>query len=188
MESTHTIDLVFWGSCSPDCRSTAPSIVGSHGHLGWSTKGLSQLLRPVFLGLPLAVKTWEEDQLSILHCPSCDQVGKRFANTNTHNRLFYKYTEFEQVLIWVLLENDLDIQYFFWDRRFLEWQSLFCNQYEHPVEAQVVEEVAHPKEGSAKTTSPEDLRELTGTISTRLDMRALLPSKSQPYQTFSTKL
>lgn len=44
-ESTHTNGLIFWGSCSPNCRSTASNIVGPRGHLGWNIKGLSWLCR-----------------------------------------------------------------------------------------------------------------------------------------------
>ena len=51
-ESTHTHGLVFWGSCSPSCGSTASSIAGSRGHLGWNIKGLSCLCRWFSLGCP----------------------------------------------------------------------------------------------------------------------------------------
>lgn len=61
LESAHTVGLIFWGSCSSDCRSTDPSNAGSCDRLGWKTEGLSGLLPPVFLGLHLAVKTSEED-------------------------------------------------------------------------------------------------------------------------------
>lgn len=61
LESAHTVGLIFWGSCSSDCRSTDPSNAGSCDRLGWKTEGLSGLLPPVFLGLRLAVKTSEED-------------------------------------------------------------------------------------------------------------------------------
>ena len=36
------------------------------------------MLTPVFLGLPLAVKTRIEDWFSLLRCLSCDQAEKRF--------------------------------------------------------------------------------------------------------------
>lgn len=52
VESTHTSGLVFWGSCSPNCRSSASSIVGSRGHLGWNIQGLSWLCRRFSLGCP----------------------------------------------------------------------------------------------------------------------------------------
>lgn len=87
-ESTHTNGLVFWGSCRANCRSTTS--VGSRGLLAWNVEGLSRLLPPGFLGLPLATKTRKEDQFSLLCCLSCDQVGKRFTKAGTRNsRLFF---------------------------------------------------------------------------------------------------
>lgn len=61
LENTQTVGRIFWGSCSPDCRSTDPNNAGSCDRLGWKTEGLSGLLPLVFLGLRLAVKTSEED-------------------------------------------------------------------------------------------------------------------------------
>lgn len=56
-----------------------------------TSRGWAGGLHLFFLGLTLAVKTREEDQLGILRCLSCDQVGKRFTNAGTqNNRLFKK--------------------------------------------------------------------------------------------------
>lgn len=52
-------------------------------------QGVELVVPPVFLGLPLAVKTRKEDRFSILRCLSCDQVGKRCRSAGTQNsRLF----------------------------------------------------------------------------------------------------
>lgn len=59
VESTHTNGLVFWGSCSPSCGSTASSIAGSSGHLGWNTEGLSCLCRRFSLCCP---RQWRPGQ------------------------------------------------------------------------------------------------------------------------------
>lgn len=107
LENTHTVGLIFWGSCSPDCRSTDPSNAGSCGRLGWKTEGLSGYCHLFSLGCAWQRRRRKRTRFSILHCLSCDRVGRRFITTEIQrgkNR-FSRWNDFPWVLISVLWEK-----------------------------------------------------------------------------------
>lgn len=185
-ESTHTNGLVFWGRCSPDCRPPASRIAGSHGHLGWTIKGLSWLPPIFFLGLPLTVKTREEDLFGILRCLSCDQVGKRFTHAGTQNNRLLKII----IINWIPTSVNMGAfgnwqrhRALLLGRRFLECQPLFL---------QTKDAYIPPK---GRGTTPENrLAEITSseivgerTLQTLLKLMLSFLPRSNPFQTFSTK-
>lgn len=190
MESTHTVGLIFWGSCSPDCRSTAPNNVGSFDNLGWNTKRLSRLLPLVFLGLCLAVKTPEEDRFRFLHCLSCDQVGRRFIATNTKRsrNCFSRRTDFPRMLIWVLWGNvSSNYAAVFWRQQSLGkeapvWADWRVQTPSHQSSGCWRENLS--QEGSNRISCATNAGELVQTLPKVVRKHPSLPSGVDPQETF----
>lgn len=153
LESAHTVGLIFWGSCSPDCRSTDPSNAGSCDRLGWKTEGLSGLPPLVFLGLHLAAKTSEEDPVQhparSLAWPSWKEIYNH-GNPEGQESFFLDELTSHGCGSRCFGRKSEVMQLCFGDSGALEWKPLFV-QIERcrlAISAQAAEERSCPEKGS----------------------------------------
>lgn len=182
--------LYFEGVAVPTADPQLLTMWAPVNHLGWNTKGLSRLPPLVFLGLRLAVKTPEEDRFRILHCLSCDQVGRRFITMNTHKsrNCFSRRTDFPRVLIWVLWENVRgNIAAVFWRQQSLGMEAPVCADWKmqtpsHQSSGCWRENLS--QEGSNRISCATNSGELVQTLPKVARKRPFLPSGVDPQQTF----
>lgn len=152
LENTHTVGLIFWGSCSPDCRSTDPSNEGSCDRLGWKTEGLSGYCHLFSLGCAWQRRHRKRTRFSILHCLSCDRVGRRFIPRKSRGAGIVFLDEMTSHGCWSRCfgRKSEVMQLCFGDSGALEWKPLFV-QIERcrlAIRAQAAEERPCPEKGS----------------------------------------